>query len=352
MGAKGAQFDHQAEGLPCSGSYHSFTLVRPGQTTAGTLESSTISIWFTSADFSASDGRTKSSTRRSLSEPTYPASSPPRESTGQMGWTRRQDAWQLTAETDVGQRVVPGQMNGVGTDKTFKDLSIDISCWETHALDHPSWRSKLATCACAAETRRITETQRKRALHKDWAPSASTTTTHLYFALLADNPSRPWLELSVISSLQSLFINQEWSHSHLRLRRTNNNPKNYVSLIWICSLHCLTKPFSGHSILWYGSPLLSNLVHTCRSFCLTPFIRTCIRFLYVGKLLKRFFFFFFVLEAVQLNDKSLQARHFKKSLNFEYWKLCSYVFIGFVHGKSIVTSVIMLGIFSAIDDFN
>ena len=44
----------------------------------------------------------------------------------------------------------------------LKDLRIDIR--ETYAMDRPSWRSKLAAGARAAEIRRITEAQRKRDL--------------------------------------------------------------------------------------------------------------------------------------------------------------------------------------------
>ncbi|KAK3757653.1 hypothetical protein RRG08_000165 [Elysia crispata] len=73
-----------------------------------------------------------------------------------------------------GKRTVGGQKKSF-TDclKTFlTDLSIDISCWETHALDRTSWRSKLATGARAAEH----DTSQR---FRESMPYASTTTTHL-----------------------------------------------------------------------------------------------------------------------------------------------------------------------------
>ena len=88
----------------------------------------------------------------------------------------------LYGELCQGKRMVGGQKKRFKDclKASLRDLSIDINSWETHALDRPSWRSKLATGARAAETRRTTEAQRKRAVRKARAASTSTTApTHL-----------------------------------------------------------------------------------------------------------------------------------------------------------------------------
>ena len=83
----------------------------------------------------------------------------------------------LYGELCQGKRMVGGQRKRFKDclKASLRDLSIDVNSWETHALDRPSWRSKIATGARAAETRRTTKAQRKRAARKARAASTSTT---------------------------------------------------------------------------------------------------------------------------------------------------------------------------------
>ena len=82
---------------------------------------------------------------------------------------------------------VPGQALSWGTEERFqrlpqgplKDLDIDISTWETLALDLSTRHSKITAAARAAETRRITEEQRNCAVCKAQATSTSTAVTGL-----------------------------------------------------------------------------------------------------------------------------------------------------------------------------
>ncbi|KAL8610768.1 hypothetical protein ACOMHN_016751 [Nucella lapillus] len=57
---------------------------------------------------------------------------------------------------------------------SLKNLDINLSSWESLALNRSNWRSKLTTGARAAETRHTAEAERKRAARKVRATSTST----------------------------------------------------------------------------------------------------------------------------------------------------------------------------------
>ena len=85
----------------------------------------------------------------------------------------------LYGELYQGKHSVGGQKKGFKDclKASLKDLDIDVSTWETLALDLSTWRCKITAAACAAETRRITEEQRKHAVCKAQATSTSTAVT-------------------------------------------------------------------------------------------------------------------------------------------------------------------------------
>lgn len=80
----------------------------------------------------------------------------------------------LNGELCQGKRSVGGQKKGYRLKASLKDLDIEVSMWETLVLDLSAWRSKITTGARTAETRCITEVQRKRAVCKAQATSTST----------------------------------------------------------------------------------------------------------------------------------------------------------------------------------
>ncbi|KAL8590160.1 hypothetical protein ACOMHN_010355 [Nucella lapillus] len=64
--------------------------------------------------------------------------------------------------------------------ESLKDLDINLSSWESLALDPSNWRNKLTTGARAVETRHTAEADRKRAARKARATSTFTAApTHM-----------------------------------------------------------------------------------------------------------------------------------------------------------------------------
>ncbi|KAL8608308.1 hypothetical protein ACOMHN_042175 [Nucella lapillus] len=68
----------------------------------------------------------------------------------------------------------------------LKDLDINLSSWESLALDHSNWRRKLTTGARAAETRRTVEAQRKRAARKQILQNKVSVLVVPYLSCLAE----------------------------------------------------------------------------------------------------------------------------------------------------------------------
>ncbi|XP_037783545.1 uncharacterized protein LOC119579712 [Penaeus monodon] len=74
----------------------------------------------------------------------------------------------LYGELCEDKRLVGGQKKRFKDSlKAFlKDININVSTWKQLATNHSTWRSKVSTGACAAEKRRTTEAQKKRAASK------------------------------------------------------------------------------------------------------------------------------------------------------------------------------------------
>lgn len=81
----------------------------------------------------------------------------------------------LYGELCQGKRSVGGQKKRFkdSLKASLKNLGFELNSWESLALDRPQWRSKLTIGASAAEARRTTEAQMKRAARKARATSTS-----------------------------------------------------------------------------------------------------------------------------------------------------------------------------------
>ncbi|XP_063597258.1 uncharacterized protein LOC134773939 [Penaeus indicus] len=83
----------------------------------------------------------------------------------------------LYGELYEGKRSVGGQKKRFkdSHEASLKDKNINVSTWEQLAINRSTWRSKVSTGACAAEKRRTTEAQLKRAARKARAGHTSNT---------------------------------------------------------------------------------------------------------------------------------------------------------------------------------